>query len=222
MASQLSKTLQEIRDYTQKNPELKKSHHFLFNCPLDSDSNFGDVLVIGLNPGETDADWRYGNNLPTEESNDFDFHDELGRGRSSVRWSQLCKEYLPNSNIFLSEFFFWSSGKLNKEFKERFGYSFKKCPHFEFCKTCNEKMISYHNPKLIVSTGTSWAKFFSSVYKMKHVKTVKCYTDKRLRNIIHHYEFNGIPFIFTPHWTSGYVSKSEKNDIKSYLFKFLL
>ena len=106
MPNQISKTLEEIREYTQKNPELKKSHHFLFNCPLDSESDLADVIVIGLNPGETRPDWNYGTNLPTEESSEFDFHDELGRGRSSVRWSQLCKEYLPNNDIFLSEFFF--------------------------------------------------------------------------------------------------------------------
>ena len=61
---------------------------------------------MGLNPGEAKTDWEYGTNLPTEESSEFDFHDEFGKGRSSVRWSQLCEEYLPNSDIFLSEFFF--------------------------------------------------------------------------------------------------------------------
>ena len=221
MPNQISKTLEEIREYTQKNPELKKSHHFLFNCPLDSESDLADVIVVGLNPGETRPDWNYGTNLPTEESSEFDFHDELGRGRSSVRWSQLCKEYLPNNDIFLSEFFFWSSGNLDSEFKDRFGYSFRKSPHFEFCKKCNEEMIAYHKPKLIVATGTSWASFFSSIYQMKHIRTIKCINDKRNRNIIHHYDFNGVPFIFTPHWSSGYVSNYEKKDIKSYLSKYL-
>ena len=76
-----------------------------------------DVIVMGLNPGEAKTDWDYGTNLPTEESSEFDFHDEFGKGRSSVRWSKLCKDYLPNSNIFLSEFFFWSSLNLDSGFK---------------------------------------------------------------------------------------------------------
>ena len=221
MTNSLSKTLKDIREYPQKNHELKKSHHFLFNCPLDKRSKIADVIVMGLNPGEAKTDWEYGTNLPTEESTEFDFHDEFGKGRSSVRWSQLCEDYLPNSNIFLSEFFFWSSGNLDSEFKDRFGYSFKKCPHFDFCKKCNEEMIDFHNPKLIVATGTSWADFFSSVYKMKHIKTLRCETDKRNRNIIHHYEFKKTPFIFTPHWSSGYISNFEKKDIKSYLSMYL-
>tara|TARA_B100000902_G_scaffold230224_1_gene218435 strand:+ start:754 stop:1419 length:666 start_codon:yes stop_codon:yes gene_type:complete len=221
MNNQISIILEEIREYTQKYPELKKSHHFLFNCPLDSQSSYADVIVVGLNPGETQPDWKYGTSLPTEESSEFDFHDELGKGRSSVRWSQLCKDYLPGSNIFLSEFFFWSSGNLDNEFKDRFGYSFKKSPHFGFCKKCNEKMIAHHKPKLVVATGTSWASFFSSLYKMEHIKTVQCIKDRRNRNIIHHYSFKGVPFIFTPHWSSGYVSNHEKEDIKSYLSKYL-
>ena len=221
MANNLSKILKDIREYPQNHHELKKSHHFLFNCPLDKESKIADVIVMGLNPGESKKDWEYGTILPTEESSEFDFHDRFGRGRSSVRWSQLCQDYLPNSNVFLSEFFFWSSGNLGNEFKDRFGYSFRKCPHFDFCRKCNEEMINFHKPKLIVATGTSWAKFFSSVYEMKHIKTLRCETDKRNRNIIHHYEFKKIPFIFTPHWSSGYVSNHENKDIKSYLSKYL-
>ena len=221
MNNSISNRLKDIREYTQNNHELKQSHHFLFNCPLDKRSKIADVIVMGLNPGEAKTDWEYGTNLPTEESSEFDFHDEFGKGRSSVRWSQLCEEYLLNSDIFLSEFFFWSSGNLDSEFKDRFGYSFKNCPHFDFCKKCNEEMIDFHKPKLIVATGTSWAKFFSSVYKMKHVKTLRCETDKRNRNIIHHYEFKETPFIFTPHWSSGYISNLEKKDIKSYLSMYL-
>jgi len=221
MPNQISKILEEIREYTQNHTELKKSHHFLFNCPLSSGPSCADVIVIGLNPGETRSDWECGTSLPTEESSEFDFHDEYGRGRSSVRWSQLCREYLPNNNIFLTEFFFWSSGNLGNEFKDRFGYSFKNSPHFEFCKRCNEQMIAFHKPKLIVATGTSWASFFSSLYKMEHVETIKCIKDKRNRNIIHHYDFRKVPFIFTPHWSSGYVSNHEKKEIKSYLSKYL-
>ena len=50
-----------------------------------------------------------------------------------------------------------------------------------FVENCNEEMIDFHKPKLIVATGTSWAKFFSSVYEMKHIKTLRCETDKRNR-----------------------------------------
>ncbi len=48
--------------------------------------------MLGLNPGEAKTAWGYETNLPTEESSEFHFHDEFGKGRSSVRWSQLCED----------------------------------------------------------------------------------------------------------------------------------
>ena len=110
----LSRTLSNIRRYTKEHTELQKSHHFLFNLPLEKKSTKADVIVIGLNPGETDeqwnpAQWHSDITLPTEETNEFDFHEVSKRSRSSIRWSRLCNQYLPNSQIVLSEFFFWSS-----------------------------------------------------------------------------------------------------------------
>ena len=35
------------------------------------------------------------------------------------------------------------------------------------------------------------------------------------------FEFKETPFIFTPHWSSGYISNFEKKDIKSYLSIYL-
>ena len=89
-----SNNLKKIRQFTKQNPELLKSHHFLFNCPLNKEFTSAEALVIGINPGESDNDWEYQDNLPTEESDEFDFHEETGNGRSAVRWSKLCEEYL--------------------------------------------------------------------------------------------------------------------------------
>ncbi len=86
----ISNNLEKIREFTQENPELLKSHHFLFNCPLNKEFDKAEALVIGINPGESDNDWNFQDNLPTEESNEFDFQEEMGNVRSSVRWSQLC------------------------------------------------------------------------------------------------------------------------------------
>ena len=222
----LSRTLSNIRRYTKEHTELQKSHHFLFNLPLEKKSTKADVIVIGLNPGETDeqwdpAQWHSDITLPTEETNEFDFHEVSKRSRSSIRWSRLCNQYLPNSQIVLSEFFFWSSSNLKKEFNERFGYPFKKCPHFDFCKDCNLELLKFHQPKLIVGTGTSWAEFFAEKYDLKHIKTVESANDKRHRKIIIHYEWENVPFIFTPHWSSGYVSNDEKTEIISYLSSYI-
>ena len=88
----ITKNLEKIRAFTQENPELLKSHHFLFNCPLNKEFDKAEALVIGINPGESYDDWNFQDNLPTEESNEFDFHEEMGHERTEMRWSRLCKE----------------------------------------------------------------------------------------------------------------------------------
>ena len=218
----LSKNLREIREYTEKNIELKKSHHFLFNLPLEANAQIADVIVIGLNPGEHASDWKL-HNHPTEETNEFDFHNEFGNGRSSLAWSKNCNNFLPKQKIFLSEFFFWSSNSTRKkDFEDRFGYSFEDCPHLDFCKKCNLDMISFHKPKLVVAAGITYAEFFSSKYNLNHVKTINSQTDKNNRRIISHYELEGVPFIFTLHWSGAFgVSNLMKDEIKSYLSQFI-
>jgi len=219
----ITKNLEKIRAFTQENPELLKSHHFLFNCPLNKEFDKAEALVIGINPGESYDDWNFQDNLPTEESNEFDFHEEMGHERTEMRWSRLCKEYLGSNKIVLSEFFFWSSRQVGEDtnkgesFNERFGYKFKKCPHFYFCKEQNIDLIHFHKPKIIIAPGTSYADFFAKIYKLDHIKTLKCESDKRNRKTIIHYEFMNIPFLFTPHWSSGYVSTVEKSFIQDYI-----
>ena len=158
---QISDSLEKIREYTRKNEELTRCHHFLFNLPLEKSTHKADVVVIGLNPGESDSDWNLGKDFPTEESSEFDFHEEFGKGRSSVRWSQYCRKYLGSSNIVQTEFFFWSSRNLNKEFSDRFGYKFQESPHFLFCRDRNKELLDFHKPRLVVSTGTSYSDLFS-------------------------------------------------------------
>ena len=127
--------------------------------------------------------------------------------------------------MILSQFFFWSSKQIGNDtnkgetFKERFGYNFKGCPHFNFCKEHNIDLIKFHQPRIIIAPGTSYANFFAKNYQLDHVATVKCDSDLRNRKIIIHYEFMNIPFLFTPHWTSGYVSNAEKSEIKNYIKK---
>ena len=219
----LSNNLKKIREYAKNHTELLKSHHFLFNCPLSKDFKYSDAIVIGLNPGESPRDWDYGKNLPTEESHEFDFHDEFGKGRSSVRWSKYCKDYLNTDKVTLSEFFFWSSAQVGEDplkgetFSERFGYKFKNCPHFNFCKEQNIDLINFHNPKVIIATGTTYSDYFAKIYNLKHIETLNCENDSRNRRVIVHYEFNDTPFLFTPHWSAGFVSNEEEMFIKNFI-----
>jgi hypothetical protein len=225
MSSNLSNTLHKIRDYTKQHLELSKSHHFLFNCSINKNHEYADVIVIGLNPGESQTDLSFITEDITEETNEFDFQDEIGRSKASIKWYKTCEQMLPNSKIFLSEFFFWSSKDIKESFLEKFGYSFKQSPHFEFCRECNKELIDFHKPKLIVAPGASFATFFSKIYEMQHIKTIKSdgyrKGKKITQQIIQHYEWNEIPFIFTKHWSGARISNAEKEKIIQYLGVFI-
>ena len=107
-------------------------------------------------------------------------------------------------------------------FINRFGYSFKDCPHFDFCKECNLELIRFHKPKLIVATGTTHVDLFSNKYDLRHIKTLRCESHEKHRKIIHHYEWEDIPFIFTPHWSNAWgLNKEVMSEIKDYLSNFI-
>ena len=163
----ISRNLSQIREYSQIHKELKKSHHFLYNSLIGEDNEPAEVVIIGLNPGETDKDFDYLANLPTEESSEFDFHEEHGRGRSSKNWLTLCKKFSQTNKIVLTEFFFWSSPQVGEDkergipFSERFGYKFEDCPHFEFCKEKNIELVEFHKPSLIMCPGVGYSELFA-------------------------------------------------------------
>lgn len=77
MINEINAYIEEIKNYSEKHTELKKSHHFCFNIPIPIGNtkpklNQGDeiALIMGQNPGELDGTWNY---LPEKlESNTKD------------------------------------------------------------------------------------------------------------------------------------------------------
>jgi hypothetical protein len=61
---------------------------------------------------------------------------------------------------------------------------------------------------------------FSNKYDLRHIKTLRCESHEKHRKIIHHYEWEDIPFIFTPHWSMARLYKEEISEIKSFLSDF--
>ena len=64
--NEINAYIEEIKNYSEKNTELKKSHHFCFNIPISigntkPELKQGDeiVLIMGQNPGELDGTWNY-------------------------------------------------------------------------------------------------------------------------------------------------------------------
>ena len=64
--NEINAYIEEIKNYSEKHTELKKSHHFCFNIPIPigntkPELKQGDeiVLIMGQNPGEKDGTWNY-------------------------------------------------------------------------------------------------------------------------------------------------------------------
>ena len=64
--NEINAYIEEIKNYSEKHTELKKSHHFCFNIPIPigntkPELKKGDeiVLIMGQNPGELDGTWNY-------------------------------------------------------------------------------------------------------------------------------------------------------------------
>ena len=64
--NEINLLIEEIKNYSEIHPELKKSHHFCFNIPIPVDNirpklsqDDGIVLIMGQNPGEKIETWNY-------------------------------------------------------------------------------------------------------------------------------------------------------------------
>ena len=75
-----SDLIAEIRDYQTNNPVLlQKSHHFVFDCPLEGGSmSKPDYIWMGLNPGNDSPDWERISNKNDEETRELIFKRSSG------------------------------------------------------------------------------------------------------------------------------------------------
>jgi hypothetical protein len=206
--------LAQIRAYTAANAELLRAHHFLFDLPIDKGSDTAKFIVMGLNPGEQATDWEL-LNRPTEESREFDFHDTHGRGRSAVTWSKWVEYFCQSTDVVLGEFFFWSSSKARKEFQDRFGTSLKRSPHLEFCRKMNCELIEHYEPAVVIAPGLEAIEFAPALYDLRYVRSVLAPNGHRL---VEHYERNGVPWLFTKHWTGSHgFSNEQRAVVRDYI-----
>ena len=79
--------IKKIEDYQNINKILKeKSHHFVFDCPLEkSFVTKPEFIWIGVNPGDDAGDWDKTAGKNSQETRAFDFQENVGRSRNSQR-----------------------------------------------------------------------------------------------------------------------------------------
>ncbi len=233
----MHENLSKIRKYTLKHPELMKCHHFLYDLPLNK-TYTPDVVVLGINPGETEEDFKLTKNIETdyifEESQQFDFHDLYGKGREKSSWKRKCEEFTGTKNILCSEIFFWSSPHPSEKsppnrpqfcFSDRFGYKFEDAPHFDFCTELNIELFEFYKPQYILMPGVSMHEKIAELFNLKFIEVVnvsiKQQTRSRTYKAIIKYMMGKTPFIFTQHISGAFIPMDVKTVIMNYLHQLI-
>jgi hypothetical protein len=196
MINRLQRNIERIAAYTAQYPELAKAHHFLYDLKHPQ-TGCPEYVVMGVNPGETENDWVIAPQ-PTEETSRYDFHNELGRGRSAIRWTKAARFFLDNANYVLAELFFWSSYD-SRVFTERFG-PLRKSPHLPFCCEMNRELIDAYQPRAVVLPGLTHSKAVAEWYRLSQVEVI---TDASSR-VAEVWTDGYRPWVFTKHWTAAF------------------
>ena len=170
-----SDLIREIKEYQSRNSELlKKSHHFVFDCPLDfQNSDETNYIWMGLNPGNDEDDWLKTEGRNDEETRDRDFQEVFGRSRGSKTRKTKIKNFL-SSSIFkkttLTELFFWCSKNITHDFQKRYGTSFSTSPHLEFCIYLNKELINRVQPKAVFFESLDNIKILGDMFNLRKLK----------------------------------------------------
>lgn len=203
--SRLRANIERLAAYTAEHPELKAAHHFLYDLrhPKGGTPRF---VVMGVNPGETDTDWRIAPQ-PTEETSRYDFHVEAGPGRSAIRWSSAARYFLDGADYVLAELFFWSSYD-SRAFTERFG-PLARSPHLPICVEMNRDLIEAYQPRAVVLPGLTHIPLVRDLYGLTPVETA-VHDGKR---IAEHYTDGARPWVFTKHWTAAFGFSRQQREL---------
>ncbi len=213
----LNKQIADIEAYTDKHPELMEEHHFLYNLPLSDTTNWGEYIVMGINPGVHEKDWITAPNR-TQETSKYDYHKVKGSGRGNVKWTKIIKDLIPNNeNIIQTELFFWSTNTTT-DLEKRYG-KLEQNIHLPFCTEMNRILFDHYEPKAVIFPGVTVIPIASSAYGLKHKNTVfDSNNSKEKHRLIVEYHDGKRPWIFTKHWTGGFgFSNEHKNIIKDYI-----
>lgn len=217
MNETLLRILQQVREHDQSFGDLQKSHHFTFCLPYGKKNKNRKVLLMGFNPGETPHDWRKTDGLRAEESFLINFND-TNPSPSAKRWFNNIDFFIPNSEILITEFIFWSSRNI-LDLENRIGRLDSLNPHVKFCSDVNRQIISVFNPNLVVFTGLSHADLICDIFGLADKKDVFSDSNKRVA-----IEATGLgkKWIFCRHWTGSFgFSTNDRLNLKNIISYYL-
>jgi len=209
----LDSNIESIRRYRDAHPTLRQAHHFLYDLPLNKDAGPPEVVVMGINPGETHVD-RDACPGPTEETWRHDFHEtsSSGRSRGSINWRKHAEFFTNGKPVVFTELFFWSSNH-KSEFKERFGELWQS-RHLHFCMEMNRSLLDAYKPKSVIFPGLGHASRVAREFGLSYIYSLKIPGHR----LVEHYEDDERPWFFTKHWTGSFgFSSAQRQQIKDYI-----
>lgn len=212
----LDSNIEAIRQYRDQHDVLRQAHHFLYDLPLDKQAGRPEVVVMGINPGETQFD-RDSCPGPTEETWQHDFHaaSKLGRSRGSKRWRDNMKFFADGRPVIQTELFFWSSNS-QSEFRERFGPLWES-QHLRFCTDMNRSLLDVYQPGFVIFVGLSDSARVAKEFGLRRIAPV---VNEHRHRLVDHYKDSERPWFFTKHWSGAFgFSQSQKDQIKEYIRK---
>jgi hypothetical protein len=215
--ARLDSNIDAIRRYSAKHAELRKAHHFLYDLPLNADAGPPELVVMGINPGETPRD-RCACPGPTEETSKRDFHEAspMDRSPQSKRWRTLTADFTGGRSVVFTELFFWSS-KNYAELLERHKPLWNSA-HLKFCIDMNRDLIEAYQPKAVIFVGLSNSGRVARAFGLSHVKTHRPSGTR----LVEHFQDERRPWLFTNHWTgSRGFSEPQRKAIVHYLKRCL-
>jgi len=217
--SKLDAAILSIRAYTSQHAELRQSHHFLFDLPLDKAAGKPEFVIMGVNPGEREHDIRSANYTGAEETWLSDFHARSGqRSRGSINWRNNASFFANGRPVVFTELFFWSS-RNGSALVERYGPLWES-PHMAFCCRLNRLLLKEYMPEAVLFAGLSHADRVAAEFDLQHVGTLRD-AGKRDR-LIEHYCDQERPWFFTKHWSASYgFSKVQKINTRNYIHEHL-
>ncbi|MDO8321327.1 MAG: hypothetical protein Q7T23_00145 [Phenylobacterium sp.] len=202
--------IERLASYTKAHSDLRGAHHFLYDLRHPA-QGAPEYVIMGVNPGETEHDWTI-SPTTTEETSRYDFHKEVGPGRSAIRWTSSARFFLDDADYVLTELFFWSS-RDSLAFRERYG-KLALSPHLALCTELNRALIEIYQPRAVVLPGLGNHELCRSLYELQHNETVV----HEGTRIVEHYTDGRRPWIFTKHWTASFgFSKSQRQAVLSYI-----
>ncbi|MBG0803985.1 hypothetical protein IYW40_21210 [Methylocystis sp. H4A] len=213
----IQQALEAIRTFPDKHPSLMKSHHFLFDLPIDNNVTGCEYILMGINPGETDADWTRaprgaGEIYPTEASSSYDFRvaRKIEKNRSAKNWDTRSRKVLGTSDIFYTELFFWSSpnrGKLEAQFGR---LKDLKKNVLLFCKEQNEVMFKERHPKAIVVSGLRDLGLVSDLYGLSPLDDGRLDLNSGDARLLIAKTDGTRPWFFLPHLSGSFGFSGER------------